>query len=367
MEFIDLKTQQLRIKSELDRRLAKVLQDGQYIMGPEVGELEQKLCELTGAGYCVTCANGTDALVLALKTFELEANDVVFVPAFTYSATAEAVVLAGGQPYFVDVDEGSFNLSAESLGEGIADARNRGYNIRGVIVVGLFGSPADFDKINPICDQHGLFVIDDAAQSLGSSYNGRKTGTLADITATSFFPSKPLGCYGDGGAIFTDSKAVAKLLGSLRVHGKGKDKYDNIRVGTNSRLDTLQAAVLLAKLDVFDSELQSRAQIADQYRQLLCQSLVTQKVEYSHTSAWAQYSVVSEDRAGLLEKLKEAEIPYAMYYPLTMSQQVAYSRYPACSLVNAENLAQKIFQLPFHPYLSDADMEHICGTLEARA
>jgi dTDP-4-amino-4,6-dideoxygalactose transaminase len=365
VEFIDLKAQQGRIRDKIDAGIKKVLDHGQYIMGPEVLELEQKLCEFTGAKHCISCGNGTDALVLALKAYGLVEGDVVFVPAFTFSATAEAVVLAGGIPYFVDVDERSFNLCPKSLADGISDAAGQGYNLAGVIVVGLFGNPPSFDEITPVCEQNDLFLVDDAAQSLGSSYKGKMTGTLGDITTTSFFPSKPLGCYGDGGALFTDSADIAELLESLRVHGKGKDKYDNVRIGTNSRLDTLQAAVLLAKLDLFEDELEVRRSVASKYEEYISGIYRTQTIEEFHLSAWAQYSLVSVERPALLQKLGSEGIPYSTYYPATMNQQKAYSMYPHCSLERSEALARTIFQIPFHPYLTESSIGDIAKVLAA--
>jgi UDP-2-acetamido-2-deoxy-ribo-hexuluronate aminotransferase len=366
MELVDLKRQQERISPDLNRRIARVLEHAQYIMGPEVSELEEKLCQLTGAKYCVTCSSGTDALLLPLMAYELKQNDVVFVPSFTFAATAEAVVLAGGKPFFVDVDEKSFNICPESLSLGIAEAKKQGYNIRGVIVVGLFGNPPPFDEIKPICEKNSLFLIDDAAQSLGSSYKGQMTGSIADVTATSFFPAKPLGCYGDGGAIFTNREDYAEKLQSLRVHGKGKDKYTNVRVGLNARLDTLQAAILLSKLVVFESEVLQRAHISEIYNLRLAEFCAIPVIDDQVSSAWAAYTIRVSDREKLLLGLERRGIPSQVYYPNPLYKLNAYCDYPRVSnsLDRSETAAHEVLSLPVHAYLSEREIDSIVAAVK---
>jgi dTDP-4-amino-4,6-dideoxygalactose transaminase len=364
MEFVDLKKQQERIKPDLDRRIARVLEHGQYIMGPEVYELEEKLCELTGARYCVTCSSGTDALVLPLMAYNLEANDVVFVPSFTFAATAEAVVLAGGIPFFVDVDEKSFNICANSLITGVDEAKKQGYNIRGIIAVGLFGNPPSFDELRSICERHDLFLIDDAAQSLGSSYHRQRTGSIADVTATSFFPSKPLGCYGDGGAVFTNSKSLAEQLCSIRIHGKGHHKYDNHRIGLNARLDTLQAAILLAKLQLFTEEIFLRNRLAqlytDGFKDIL--NVGTPRVSEGAFSAWAQYTITHPERDRAKELLSQSDIPSMIYYPKPMHKQVAYQSFPQLDCLGvSEYLSKSVLSLPIHSYLDKRSIKKVVG------
>jgi dTDP-4-amino-4,6-dideoxygalactose transaminase len=361
VEFIDLKAQQDRIRDKIDARIKKVLDHGQYIMGPEVFELEEKLAEFCGAKHVITCANGTEALMMPLMAKGFGKKDAVFVPAFTFAATAEAVVLAGATPVFVDVKRDTFNLCSESLKSGVTTAKAEGLNPAAVIPVGLFGQPADFDAIEEVARAEKLFILDDAAQSFGSTYKGRKTGTLGDVTATSFFPAKPLGCYGDGGAIFTDDEELAEILKSIRVHGKGKDKYENVRVGLNSRLDTIQAAILIEKLGVFPAELMARQKLANQYSEGVGKYCQHPKLLAGVSSSWAQYTVMLETRDKVRRSLEAAGVPTALYYSLPLHQQLAYVNYPQASqeLVNSESIAKKVLSLPLHPYLIEEEGNQI--------
>jgi dTDP-4-amino-4,6-dideoxygalactose transaminase len=357
VEFIDLKAQQDRIRDKIDARIKKVLDHGQYIMGPEVFELEEKLSEFCGAKHVITCANGTEALMMPLMAKGFGKKDAVFVPAFTFAATAEAVVLAGATPVFVDVKRDTFNICSESLKSGVTTAKAEGLNPAAVIPVGLFGQPADFDAIEEVASAEKLFILDDAAQSFGSTYKGRKTGTLGDVTATSFFPAKPLGCYGDGGAVFTDDDELAEILKSIRVHGKGKDKYENVRIGLNSRLDTIQAAVLIEKLEIFPSELILREEVAGNYNRLLAGFYQTPTLGENVSSSWAQYTIVVDGREELRQVTADAGIPTVLYYRLPLQLQSAYSKYYSLGpqLPNSLRLAKTVVSLPCHPYLQKAD------------
>lgn len=365
IDFIDLAAQQARIKDGLDARIQAVLSHGKYIMGPEVAELEQRLCEFTGARHCIACASGTDALVLALLAMDIRPGDAVFVPSFTFVATAEAVALLGATPVFVDVDPDYFLIDMESLRQAVDVARQAGLNPRAVIPVDLFGQPADYDAINQWAGEHEITVIADAAQSFGGASNGARVGTLARITTTSFFPAKPLGCYGDGGAVFTDDEELADKLQSLRVHGKGRDKYDNIRIGINGRLDTLQAAILLEKLTIFPEEIELRNTVAGRYTELLKDEVKTPAIRKGALSAWAQYTLQVDDPAACQEKLKQAGVPTAVYYPLPLHRQTAYSHYPAVpgGPVVSEELAGSVVSLPMHPYLGERAQKTICECL----
>lgn len=363
MQFIDLKSQQARIKTELDNRIATVLDHGIYIMGPEVDELEANLAYRANSEFCITCASGTDALVLSLKALGFTKQDVVFVPAFTFAATAEAVVLAGCTPYFVDVDKGTFMLSIDSLKSAIIHARRASLKPKCVIGVGIFGAPLE-SSLREVCSREKMVFIDDAAQSFGSLRDFRPTGSLADITTTSFFPAKPLACYGDGGAIFTDNQEFAEVLLSLRVHGKGKNKYDNVRIGMNSRLDTLQAAVLLAKLTIFDSELDTRNQLAKKFRASISDNRALQELGDTCVSAWASFGVVVADRNESIALLNRMNIPHQIYYPEPVASQPAYRHFPSEKIMISEQICTGILNLPIHPYLSDAQAQRICEFLQ---
>lgn len=354
--FIDLQAQQKRIRPQLDRAIQKVLNHGHYIMGPEVGELEKELSSFCGANHVITCANGTDALSLALMVYEIGPGDAVFVPSFTFAATAEVVCLRGATPVFVDVDKNTYNMDDQSLLRGLEVAKSKNLRPAGVIAVDLFGQPADYDRINAIASEHDLWVIDDAAQSFGATYKGRKVGTLADITTTSFFPAKPLGCYGDGGAIFTKDENIAHKLRSLRVHGQGEDKYDNVRIGTNSRLDTIQAAILLEKLKIFPSEIEARQRLANHYHEQLKGKVKTPILLEGCTSTWAQYTVQCSDgssREAMRQSWEKQGIPTVVYYAKPLHQQKAYQDYPRSGdLCISGALSSTVLSLPMHGYAS---------------
>lgn len=368
MQFIDLGAQQARIKDKIDARIQAVLAHGGYIMGPEVKELEQGLAKFSGVKHALGCANGTDALQLAVMALGLKAGDAVFCPTFTFAATAEIIPMFGATPVFVDVLENTFNMDPDSLERSIAAAKTQGLNPVGIIPVDLFGLPADYDTIEAIAAREGLWVIADSAQGYGGIYKGRRTGSIGTIATTSFFPAKPLGCYGDGGALFTNNDDLAKLLDSLRVHGKGSDKYDNARIGVNSRLDTLQAAILLEKLAIYEDEIAKRQAVAQRYSDRLSNAVETPFVPQGCTSVWAQYTLKIQDgatRDRLMSHLKDAGIPSMVYYPRPLHTQTAYSGFMAdpAGLPVAESLATRVLSLPMHPYLTEADQDHIISAV----
>ena len=357
MAFIDLAAQQARIRTKLDAAMARVLDHGNYIMGPEVGLFEKQLAAFCGAKHALSCANGTDALSLALMALNVKSGDAVFVPSFTFAATAEVVPLVGATPIFVDVLPDTFNMDPISLKRAIVQAKSIGLSPKCVIPVDLFGLAADYDQIIPIARDNGMTVVDDAAQGFGASYHGRMTGSLADITTTSFFPAKPLGCYGDGGAIFTDDEERAALLDSLRVHGKGTHKYDNARIGVNSRLDTLQAAILTEKLEIYPDEIEERQVVASRYSKALAGKYEVPHVPAGCRSIWAQYTLKMASEAARVElqnKTKAAGIPTVVYYPIPLHRQTAFKDYPIdpMGLSVSEDLARRVISLPMHPYLA---------------
>jgi dTDP-4-amino-4,6-dideoxygalactose transaminase len=364
MQFIDLAAQQARLRPQLDRAIARVLDGGQYVMGPEVGQLEQQLAEFCGAKHCLSCANGTDALQLALMALGIGEGDAVFVPSFTFAATAEVVPLVNATPIFVDVLPDTFNMDPESLKRAIAEAKDIGLRPAAVIPVDLFGLAADYDVLEVICKENNLKLISDSAQGFGANYHGRITGSIGDIATTSFFPAKPLGCYGDGGAIFTDSDDLAVLLNSYRVHGQGHHKYFNERVGINSRLDTLQAAILIEKLAVYADELQARQRVADRYNAGLSNRYETPYIPEGQTSVWAQYTLKtasSAERDALMERAKAAGIPTVIYYPIPLHEQKAYKAFPRDpkGLGISQDLSTRVVSLPMHPYLDRATQDRI--------
>lgn len=364
MKFIDLEAQQRRLGGRLTHAIQKVLDHGKYIMGPEVQELEERLAGLCGARHAIACASGTDALLLALMAYGVGPGDAIFVPSFSFVAAAEATALLGATPVFVDVTTDDFLLDLESLKEALSEAAKQGLKPRGVIPVDLFGQPADYDKINPFAEEHELFVVADAAQSFGAELNGAKVGALADVTATSFFPAKPLGCYGDGGALFTDDDDLAGKLRSLRLHGKSAAKYDNVNVGINSRLDTLQAAILLEKLTIFPDEIRRRNQVAEQYATLLKDLVNIPKAREGCVSVWAQYAVKVNNRDGVAEALKREGVPTAVHYPKPLHLQVAYSTGPvAVDLTLSEQLSSVVLSLPMHPYLKRETQAQVSAAL----
>lgn len=357
MQFIDLAEQQKRIKDRIDSRIANVLAHGKYILGPEVAELEEKLTEFTGAKYCITCANGTDALQIALMALEVGPGDEVITPGFSYIATAEAVRLLGATPVYVDIDPTSYNLDPYKLDAAITR------RTRAIIPVSLYGQPADFERINEVASSHSLPVIEDAAQSFGGSLHGERSGNLSTISCTSFFPSKPLGCYGDGGAIFTSDERLSVVLRQIARHGQDR-RYHHIRVGVNSRLDTLQAAILLCKLDIFDDELAQRNTVADRYQALLKDTnLAAPTLMDGATSAWAQYTIRVDRREEVQAKLKEAGVPTAVHYPLPLNKQPAVSD-PNADLPSGDHAAASVISLPMHPYLQQTTQEQIIEALK---
>ena len=352
--FIDLKAQLSAIRNKINLAIAKVLDHGQFIMGPEVHELEEKLKDFSGANYALTCANGTDALTLALLALNIDRGDIVFVPSFTYVASAEAVALIGAIPFLVDVDPVNFNICPKSLEKAILHAQSQGYNVKAVISVELFGNPCDYSVLDPLVEKYRLKLIIDAAQSFGAEFNNMKTAAKGDIVTTSFFPAKPLGCYGDGGALFTNSEELRNRLNSLRLHGKGTNKYDNVMVGMNSRLDTIQAAILIEKLKIFPSELFYRQHIADKYNSVLSSVIETPIIDVRNKSTWAQYTVKSKERDILRRKLSEKGIPTVVYYPMCLSKQKGYQQFPKLpeGTINSEKISGEVLSLPMNPYLN---------------
>ncbi|TDB60638.1 DegT/DnrJ/EryC1/StrS family aminotransferase [Photorhabdus khanii] len=345
MQFTDLAAQQRRIKDKIDANIQKVLTHGKYILGPEVAELEEKLMAYTGAKYCITCANGTDALQIALMAIGLKPGDEVITPGFTYIATAETVALLGGIPVYIDVKPTTYNLDPALLEAAITP------KTKAIIPVSLFGQCADFDEINAIAEKHNLTVIEDAAQSFGAIYKDKRSCNLTTISCTSFFPSKPLGCYGDGGAIFTNDEELAKIIRQIARHGQDR-RYHHIRIGINSRLDTLQAAILLPKLDIFEEEMALRQSVAENYHQALNKIgiMTTPYIEPHNLSAYAQYTIRVKNRDELQHRLKEQGIPTAVHYPIPLNKQPAVAS--NIVLPVGDEIAQEVISLPMHPYLS---------------
>ena len=363
--FIDLAAQRRRLGSRIDRAIASVLDHGQFILGPEVTELERRLAEFSGAKHAITCANGTDAIQLVLMALDIGPGDAVFVPGFTFVATAEVVALAGATPVFVDVDRDSFNLDVASLAAAVPEAKRRGLKPRAVIAVDLYGQPADYARIEKVAAEHGLAVIADAAQSFGAAMGGKRVGALTRFTTTSFYPAKPLGCYGDGGAIFTDDGGAAELLKSLRYHGKGGHQYENVRVGMNSRLDTMQAAILIPKLEIFGDEIEARQRVAQRYEEGLGDVARVPRIRAGAKSAWAQYTLVVEGRDQLIAACRAAGVPTAIHYPIPLHKQTGYAAFPTspAGLPNCEWLATRVVSLPMHPYLDAHTQDRIIGVL----
>lgn len=362
--FIDLEAQQRRIKPQLDARIQEVLSHGKYIMGPEVAAFEAELSKFCGVRFSLGCANGTDALQLALMALGAGPGDAVFCPTFTFASTAEIVPMTGAVPVMVDVHADSFNIDVESLKRAIVHARELGLRPAGVIPVDLFGLPADYDAVEAVARENGMWIVADSAQGFGAHYRGRVTGSIGDIATTSFFPAKPLGCYGDGGAVFTNSEEYRALLESYRVHGKGSHKYDNERIGLNSRLDTLQAAILLEKIAVYADEIDARQRVAARYAERLGNMLITPTVPDDCKSVWAQYTVRVRDgqnRDAMMKALGERGVPTVVYYPRSLHQQTAYAPFPRdpSGLPVAEALGREVFSLPMHPYLDEATQDRI--------
>ena len=379
MQFVDLAAQQAQIREKIEANIHQVLDHGKYIMGPEVARLEEKLADFCGVRHAMSCASGTDALLLALLAHGIGPGDAVFTTPFTFIATAEVIRLIGATPVFVDIEKGSYNIDPQKLEQAVSATvkmddqlhplpqipETGGIKPRAIIAVDLFGLPADYDRINAIARKHGLIVVEDAAQSFGARYNGRPACGLADTACTSFFPAKPLGGYGDGGMCFTNDDAWAEKIRSLRVHGKGTSKYDNVRIGINGRLDTLQAAILLAKFDIFENEVALRRQCADQYTARLKESgLVVPIEQEGYEGVWAQYSLLAADkntRQVIQEHLKAEGIPTAVYYPIPLHLQTAFAdlEYSKGDFPVSEDCSQRIFSLPMHPYLTEELQESV--------
>ncbi|HXW25585.1 MAG TPA: DegT/DnrJ/EryC1/StrS family aminotransferase [Xanthobacteraceae bacterium] len=365
--FVDVAAQRRRLGARIDEAIARVLAHCQFIMGPEVGALEAQLAAFCGARHALGCASGTDALLIALMAKGIGPGDAVICPAFTFCASAEAVALIGATPVFADVEEATFNLDAAGIEPALAAARRHGLEAKAVMTVDLFGLPADYDAIAPIAAAHGLAVIADAAQSFGAAYRGRRVGALAPVTTTSFFPSKPLSCYGDGGAVFTDDDDLAAVMRSLRIHGQGADKYDNVRIGINGRLDTVQAAVLIEKLAIFAEELAARERIACRYDEGLRDVVVVPRVPAGATSIWALYTVrlAPGVRDGVMAALAAQGIATGAYYPKPLNRQPAYRHYPVAGngLPATERLAAEVLSLPMHAYLDAATQDRVIAGL----
>ncbi|AIY64569.1 DegT/DnrJ/EryC1/StrS family aminotransferase [Pseudoalteromonas piratica] len=354
MQFIDLQAQYKHLQDKIDSRIRTVLEHGKYIMGPEVQELERQLAEYVGVKHAITCANGTDALQLTMMALDIKSGDAVFCPTFTFFATAEVIAFAGATPVFVDSDEATFNICPQDLERQIEKVIAEGLlTPKAIIAVDLFGLPANYPELERIAKKFGLKLIEDAAQGFGGEINGQKAGSFGDIATTSFFPAKPLGCYGDGGALFTNDDDLAELLRSYRVHGKGSDKYDNVRIGMNSRLDTIQAAILLEKLAEFPTELVKRNKAAEKYTAELSVRFNTPHVPTGYLSSWAQYTLVDENRDAIMAEYKAQGIPTMIYYGTCMHEQTAFKGlgYSHGDFPVAERLARQVFSLPMHPYL----------------
>ena len=370
MQFRDLKAQYQALKTDIDRAITQVITDSNYISGRQVAELEQSLAEYVGVKHCITCANGTDALTLALMTWGIGEGDAVFVPDFTFFSSGEVVSFEGARPVFVDVEEDTFNMSPESLERAIVQTIAEGTAVpRAIVAVDLFGQPANYDKIREIADRYSLRILEDAAQGFGGSHHGKMACSFGDISTTSFFPAKPLGCYGDGGAVFTDNDAAADYLRSIRIHGKGTCKYDNVRIGMNSRLDTLQAAVLQVKLEAFRKyELQDVNAAAKEYTRLLKDLVKTPVVKDGYYSSWAQYTIQLADREtreGLQTYLKEKGIPSMVYYPKAMHRQEAFAQVPSDDrdFPNTLRLCDRVLALPLHPYMKQEEIRLVSDSI----
>ncbi|AMN43423.1 DegT/DnrJ/EryC1/StrS family aminotransferase [Rhodoplanes sp. Z2-YC6860] len=367
--FIDVAAQRRRLGQAIDDAIARVTASCLFIQGPEVADFEARLADFCGARYAVGCASGTDALMLVLMAQGIGPGDAVICPAFTFCATAEVVVLLGATPVFADVDEETFNLNAASVKRAVATARRMGLSPKALIPVDLFGLPADYDALLPVAKEEKLFVLDDAAQGFGATYKGRKLGTIAPATATSFFPAKPLGCYGDGGAVLTDDAGLVEVLKSLRVHGQGADKYDNVRIGMTSRLDTIQAAVLIEKLKIFADEIEARDRGARRYAEGLKDVAIVPVVPEGMTSVWAQYTIRLKPgvRDGLATKLKAQGIPTAIYYPKPLHRLEAYKRFPVADngIPVTDQLAEEVISLPMHAYLDVTTQDRVIEAVRA--
>jgi UDP-2-acetamido-2-deoxy-ribo-hexuluronate aminotransferase len=360
--FVDLKAQYARLKPQIAEAIQEVLDDGRYVLGPAVARLEAELAEYCGVRHAISCASGTDAIFMPLLAYGIGPGDAVFVPSFTFTASAEVILLAGASPVFVDVEADSFNIDLADLERRISETRSQGkLKPKAIVAVDLFGLPADWNGLNKVAERDGLHLISDAAQSFGGVYHNRRVGSLAPVSGTSFFPSKPLGCYGDGGAIMTDDDDLAEILKSIRVHGAGSHRYEVVRIGINGRLDSIQAAILSVKLSVFDDELEARERVARVYDEELRDVVTVPKRSDGLQSAWAQYTIKTDRRAAVQEKLAEAGIPTMIYYPQPMHLQAPYAPYGGGegSLPVSETICDEVMSLPMHPYLSEDDAARI--------
>ncbi|WP_341860273.1 DegT/DnrJ/EryC1/StrS family aminotransferase [Sinorhizobium medicae] len=368
LPFNDLCAQRRHLGDIVDEAIRSVLDAGRYVMGPEVAQLEQDLSAFCGARHAISCGSGTDALSLVLMA-KVKAGDAVFCPSFTFAATAEAIARLGATPVFVDICADTFNLDVKSLRSSITMAKDMGAKPVGIVAVDLFGQPADYDDIEAVAASNGLWLVCDAAQAFGASYKGRQVGTIGLATATSFFPTKPLGCYGDGGAVFTSDAELAETILSLRIHGQGKDRYDNVRIGINSRLDTVQAAVLIEKLKIFPGEIAARNRIANRYNEQLGDIATVPNVLADATSVWAQYTLrlPRRDRGMFQSFLAAADVPTAVYYPRPMHRQAAYGHFPTApnGLPVSDRLAAEVVSLPMHAYLTDELQDQITAAVQA--
>ncbi len=370
MDFIDLGRQYELIKDKVDSGIRSVIDSRHFIMGPEIAELEKRLAQFVGRKYCLACGSGTEALQIPLMAYGLQKTDAVFVPSFTFFASAESVNLIGATPVFVDIDS-TFNMDINSLETEIKRTLNEGkLTPKGIIPVDLFGRSANYDKILPVAEKYGLFVLEDSAQGFGGSLHGKRNGSFGDVSATSFFPAKPLGCYGDGGAIFTDDEDLYNTMKSIRVHGMGTDRYDNIRMGMNGRMDTIQAAVVLAKLDIFENELEARQKVAGWYTKELKDAFIVPETDPEYYSAWAQYTLLAKDemeRTRIISGMKDKNIPVMIYYPIPLHQQTAYKNlgYGDIKLPCCESVAKRVFSVPMHPYLKKEEVKLICDHLKS--
>lgn len=367
IRFVDLARQQERIRDRIDQAIARTLEHGQYIMGPEIGELEAALATFCGAGNAIAVSSGTDALALVLMAKDVKPGQAIFCPAFTFVATAEVVAWLGATVYFVDVLEDTYNIDPQSLKTAITQARKAGHDPVGIIPVDLFGLPADYAAIEAIAEAEGLWVLSDAAQSFGARHHGGAAGTFGLATATSFFPAKPLGCYGDGGAVFTDDDALSDVIRSLLFHGKGTSQYDNVRIGMTGRMDSIQAGILLEKLKIFPEEIEMRNAVAKRYTEALSGAFETPTVPDGLVSVWAQYTIRPKKggRDAIVAHLKERGIPVAIYYPTPLHRQTAYKHHPVAGngLPVSERISDEVFSLPMHPYLDEETQDYIVGAL----
>ncbi len=369
MEFINLKEQYKRLQPKIDKAVQAIMANASFIGGPEVEQFETRLAAYVGRKHCVSCGNGTDALMLVALAYEIGEGDAVFCPDMTFIASVEPFCMLGATPVFVDIDEKSYNIDPQKLEEAVVCVKQEGkYNAKAVIMVDFLGIPADYENVRAICEKHGLLLIEDAAQGMGAKYQGKMCGSLGDVSCTSFFPSKPLGCYGDGGAVFTDSAEIAEVLRSYKVHGKGSSKYDNIRIGVNSRLDTIQAAVLLEKLDVLEEEMEKRQEIAARYDEAFRDVLQISYIGKGDRCSYAQYVMLAKDTAErniILAAMKAADIPSLLYYPKALHRMDAFRLSPSVAYPNADRYAECNFGVPFSPYLTNEEQDLVIKTIRS--